>query len=886
MKKKRPSKRQFGGFNLPSSLTGLFAEGTPTFDQVMALAPQLDTAAGTDIFSRAFAEDNPDLITGAVMKQGAMAQATEANPLLTPEQISSQAEETAKKKSFLGIGKKRQKRLAEQGLLQQNQVAQQMNQLQGSVNQISNNQNLAGATELLGMLETWMGQRGGNPSQVQPQAVPPGQEKITWEEAEKLTADDAEFIKSLKDDKVGRGYVDGLLLDMGFEAGPDAVKKYKEIQGLNVSPKKGADNKIDAALLDWLSGHYKHFQYSQWGLDPRKLQELQTGGKAMLGYSDNSPYKYLPEIDIPGNNITMANTGMPLVGIPDVGQPRVMAPYSGEHNFPGASQVKEVPMTQMKKGGRKKTRTVPYYQVGGGGEQAQEEMQAPPVGVQLEEGELFATDQLDIIDVNARKKHKNMKKDDITDVLRGTDYVFSDDPTIKVTRKRAEDVSFGLPPVHYKEGEIGEVPKEITAADIIPDGEEEMILADYVKEIRKTYKMSDREDDVFSRKTNDANKASRVPHLAAAVLFNEEKRTKGKSPMTGFASKFENRFENAYTSGAGVDMDQNQHVAFGEIPYESAETSAGVPEGKTGGRMVPKGQFGLDGVGQIANLAGDILGIFTSAANGRTARRALAADRPQINQLAQTEGMYSDLSHGAQMAGLVAQDPTVNAPQYDPTQLNARPRNVSPSLFQLASARAMAGNKPYLDAVMENAGDFSEAVNAYSPVQAAAQGTLADLGMREVEKNLELETQYRDMKQGFDDRQTLADTTAANATRTNANQLTGALGQTAGSAIGSRGRIAANRINSLRQNSLQAAQAKIDANAATTAAIQNAGASAANTGFYFANANNSQPLNNNPDVSGSNAGTTVGGVTYSPEQMQALFQLMEAMKAGRIQLGR
>lgn len=63
-----------------------------------------------------------------------------------------------------------------------------------------------------------------------------------------------------------------------------------------------------------------------------------------LGYSDGSPYRRRKYIVIKGDTIDMSNTGMKLRLIPDVGQEKIAEPYSGIHKFPGASQVKEVPI--------------------------------------------------------------------------------------------------------------------------------------------------------------------------------------------------------------------------------------------------------------------------------------------------------------------------------------------------------------------------------------------------------------------------------------------------------------------------------------------------------------------------------------------------------------
>ena len=62
------------------------------------------------------------------------------------------------------------------------------------------------------------------------------------------------------------------------------------------------------------------------------------------GYSDGSPYRRRKYIIIKGDTIDMSKTGLRLRLIPDVGQEKVAEPYSGIHKFPGASQVKEIPI--------------------------------------------------------------------------------------------------------------------------------------------------------------------------------------------------------------------------------------------------------------------------------------------------------------------------------------------------------------------------------------------------------------------------------------------------------------------------------------------------------------------------------------------------------------
>lgn len=81
----------------------------------------------------------------------------------------------------------------------------------------------------------------------------------------------------------------------------------------------------------------------------------QTGGysdEEILGYSDDSPYQDNPYIHINSNNISMAQTGIPLSLIPldedfnMLGQYDVN-PYSGEYIFDGANSVLEIPNAQI-----------------------------------------------------------------------------------------------------------------------------------------------------------------------------------------------------------------------------------------------------------------------------------------------------------------------------------------------------------------------------------------------------------------------------------------------------------------------------------------------------------------------------------------------------------
>lgn len=539
-----------------------------------------------------------------------------------------------------------------------------------------------------------------------------------------------------------------------------------------------------------------------------------TGGNLMskLGYADHSPFKTLKSIPIDGNIIDMSNTGVELLAIPDVGEPRQLKPYSGTHIFPAATRVVETPI--FKKGGKKK-RLNKYYQEGGVG----------AIGAQLEEGEVFATPDANIIDTAALEKHKNMLKDLITDILGGSDYVFSAMDKMKITRKEAEDISFGLGGVLYEEGEIADQPKEVLASDLFKEGEDEVQLAEYVKRIRDTYKIT-KKKDVFSKKANAGNKQSRGPFLAAAAFINEKKKGGGQA---GYASTFHNLFNDGISTDANPIKNDVSHAAY------EVEATGEPPKGQLGGflNLLPFVGGVVQGIGALGS----------NRNNRKDIANLLTQDRKDIQAQAAGERTSAALASGINIAGYALQDPTVEAPQYDTTQLDSSIRRVPRSLFDFAAMRLTAASKPYLDQLFANSGSFSEAVNLYGNTAANNASAIATQGIAEVNKNIELENKYRLAKQGYADKQITADVTARNATRGNSNTLlAGAAGALSGG-ITAQGQITSNEQSALRNNNLQQTQNIVNwrnnKNNIWTNIISNAGAgitSATNAGLFNPNA--------------------------------------------------
>lgn len=131
-------------------------------------------------------------------------------------------------------------------------------------------------------------------------------------------------------------------------------------------------------------------------------------------------------------------------------------------------------------------------------------------------------------------------------------------------------------------------------------------------------------------------------------------------------------------------------------------------------------------------------------------------------------------------------------------------------MFDFAAARLAAASKSRLDQLFANSGSFSEAVNLSGSDNAANATAIANMGLREMEQNLQLENNYRFAKQGYSDRQITADVAAQNATRGNSNKLiAGAAGALSGG-ITAQGQITNQEQSALRNNNYQQTQNVVD----------------------------------------------------------------------------
>lgn len=212
------------------------------------------------------------------------------------------------------------------------------------------------------------------------------------------------------------------------------------------------------------------------------------------------------------------------------------------------------------------------------------------VEVQTEKGETVLLPDLSVVDVAARKKHKNMKDDEVTDLLPEGAYVFSNQ--IELEKDKVSETILGTEPVVYKEGELPNLPKDVTLEEFF-GGKKKETVANLSKNIREKYKITDTEDSVLSVRTQEENRISRALRLPLLAQMNEEKKNKGKRKPKedrveqmsdgGLISKLpqlneeayqellarSNRLDSTLSGLAGLDFLQRSFFNFTQDPTET-----------------------------------------------------------------------------------------------------------------------------------------------------------------------------------------------------------------------------------------------------------------------------------------------------------------------------
>lgn len=153
--------------------------------------------------------------------------------------------------------------------------------------------------------------------------------------------------------------------------------------------------------------------------------------------------------------------------------------------------------------------------------------------VQTEKGEKVMMQDGGIVPVKALKLHKDIKKDEVTDILPAGSYVMSDFGKMKLKKDKLEKIVLGHGPVEYEEGESDDPIKEVKMSDFM--NKKEMSPAEITENILKKYPLSSRKKDIFADVTNEHNTINRLPFLAKLIELNESKK---KKPVSDDAEMF------------------------------------------------------------------------------------------------------------------------------------------------------------------------------------------------------------------------------------------------------------------------------------------------------------------------------------------------------------
>jgi hypothetical protein len=150
---------------------------------------------------------------------------------------------------------------------------------------------------------------------------------------------------------------------------------------------------------------------------------------------------------------------------------------------------------------------------------------------QLEKGEKMVFPDMSIVDVLSKKDHKDMEKDEKTDVIPMGAYIASTDERWSMKKKDAEDIVLGATPIHYSEGGNKGEYRELKLSDMFT--KDKMTPAELVESVRKNIpvvKEGEDEYDPIKSITNEENRNTRTKYLAEIVRHNLRKNPKIAQP--------------------------------------------------------------------------------------------------------------------------------------------------------------------------------------------------------------------------------------------------------------------------------------------------------------------------------------------------------------------
>ncbi len=251
--------------------------------------------------------------------------------------------------------------------------------------------------------------------------------------------------------------------------------------------------------------------------------------------------------------------------------------------------------------------------------------------LQAEINEWIFTPDGSLVKSNAKKKHSQMDGDIKTDIAPTESYVFSNDPTMTISKEDAKNIIYGSEYFNYVEGKNGKLPKDLSFDKFVSGNKS--TVAEIAKNIAKTYKVLDDEihiDNPFVRRANEFNKETRQKPIQIAIQINEHLRPKTEEELYQQASG-----QVAQPQQESMQQSESQTPQYKYGGYHRAleqyqsggEILSGVGSGAAAGSFL-----GLPGVIGGA-LIGGIGSLITGSSSRKKAKQAEAERLAMIAKL-------------------------------------------------------------------------------------------------------------------------------------------------------------------------------------------------------------------------------------------------------------
>jgi len=627
-------------------------------------------------------------------------------------------------------------------------------------------------------------------------------------------------------------------------------------------------------------------------LSDKKFKFLKQGGtisplQQALGYKDNSPYRSLPFQTINSNSITMDGVSIPLEVTSNTGERRILQPNSGLHVFKGASSVTEVPLAQdggipilnlsgktnplrlnpqgmYKFGGlitegseynkRKQPKKnpisgasstgpmgpkdVPSYDSGIRAIIDQEENEIIPtdnlIPIQTEIGELIILPTGDVVPVMAKKRHKQMEEDEVTDIAPEGAYILSAHGRVKIKKDEADRVitETGIKP--YRLGQGQDAPTEKTLADMM--NKKEMSPADVGRVVSQKFPVV-ATSNPYEAAANTENKINRKPYLEGLIQLSEfDKMRKGIDTSTPEATR----------EYRGMEM--------------------GAEEMKDGGAMHRDNIIhGFDPltIGLITAGVQGLIGLFGANSQKNEANKAYQAIQRLAVDSAKRQRTETGLGAAAGIMGTLGQDPRVNPLVLDPTYIRQMQTRIPDQITDSIANQAYSNmpdyrNLPANQQLMGSQAAYAQALKAAGDSRLAAYHQSVGLA------NAKLQAM-----QGYADKNRQELESAKRATTLNTNQMLGNVGDRTQGYFDTQAAITANETNALVGAKLGQTNANQLAIRSNTQSIGNMiGTAGAAAYDYYSNqptTPQSQSLNQTPlnSMTGFNSLSGAGFQSYN-----------------------